>query len=195
MPNAAIIVISVLSGAGLLLIVAALSAVIVLHFRTHKVFRELTAQMVEYAQSMDTLLENNQEELGTIVESAKQSFGNLRQDIKASQESQKKALDGTLKKHEEAFRETMSKINATALEKASIRGLQAANEMTQVASLLKNLVMSHDMSTPGEDLAPEEYAPSDTIYDRQSTTSLLDERDQDREAKEMAPMFSGVGAE
>lgn len=196
MPNAAIIVISVFGGAALLLIVAALAALVVLHLKSQKVFKELTAQMLEYAQTMDTLLENNHEELGKQVEGAKQSFGNLRQDIKASQDAQKKALDGTLKKHEETFREAMGKINATALEAASIRGMKAAQTMEQVAGMLRNLVMAADVPvSPGADLGPEEYAPSDTIYDRQSTTGLLDERELQREAAEEAPLFTAAEAE
>lgn len=184
MQTASLVLISILGGVVLVVLVAALATVIVLHFRALKSNKELQAALTDYAADFEKM-----------IEGARSSFGGLRADIKASQDAQKKALDATLKKHEDAFRETMGRINATALEAASVRGLKAAQEMTQVAAMLKNMLLAHDVPQPGEDLGPEEYGPSETIYSRQGDTAKMDDIVAAAEAEDAAPLFAEVGAE
>jgi predicted membrane metal-binding protein len=190
---AAAILIAIFAGAFLVVIVGALAALIVLHLRMRKSQKETLAAFTEFTTGLDSALAKQRSDTAAIIDGARNSFTGIRQEIKTSQEAQANALARTLKDHEQAFRETMGKINATALEAASVRGLQAANRIVQVAQTLQAMLIEGAAPPTGTDLAPEEAAPNDTIYAMQGYTARLDEAAEQFASEELTPQFSGGG--
>ena len=78
-------------------------------------------------------------------------------------------------------------INGEMLQQASLRAVQALRELAVLAVSLRNLLHEHE-EAPRKDLGPEEYGPSDTIYDTQSATGR---KDDEAFANDLdAPVFS-----
>jgi hypothetical protein len=200
-----IVLASIFGGILFVILVAGIAAMIFLHLRTQKEYRALSQQMNTFAKEttrnfesfssdLAAVLTQQRADVGTMIEGARSSFTGIRQDIKAAQDSQAKAIGIVLKKHEAAIDDLLGKFNGKQIEAAAIRIVGATKEMVRVASLLNQLVMSQDVM-PANDLAPEEYGPSDTIYGRQSEAAILDNAVLDEEAAEVAPQFSTGAAE
>lgn len=191
MNTAAIVLVSIFSGAFLIVIVGALAALIYLHVKAAKRDALMLDAMEQHQLALGSLVEEATTQMMATIESAKASFTGIRKDIKESQTTQETALVKSLMLHDKAFQETMARINPIALEAASAKILHATGSIAKVASTLQALLVTHDVPEAGADLLPEEYGPSDTVYAKQSDSARMDQALERMETEENAPMYEG----
>lgn len=189
---AAVAIVSIFAGIFLVALIGGMATLIVLHLRAQKANKELLSKFVEFGDALTLTLKAHRDEITGIIEPAKASFSGIRQDIKAAQQAQDKLLAAALKAHDQGFREVMGKINPAAMEASSVRLLNATGKIVQVASTLQALLVTHEVPEGAQDLAPEQYGPSDTIYSTVSEQSRLDLADTRAEVEANAPLFSGA---
>ena len=178
---AGIFLLSILGAILFVVLIAGIAAMIVLHFRTQRMFGELKESLTAFSTDLKGMVEKTQT-----------SFTGIRADIKTAQEKQGKELSKTLKEHEAAFRDTIGKIDGETLVRASVQALHTMRELAALAQTFKNLLADHE-APAAMNLAAEEYGPSDTIYEMPSRTSQLDEVALREEAREMEPLFADRG--
>lgn len=190
----AAVIVAVFAGALFVILVGGLAALIVLHIRGQKSAKEHAGAMADFAADMESLLESQRAELTSLIEGARASFSGIRQEIKASQDAQSKTLAKALKDQEAVFEAKVGNINGEILQAASIRAVQACSKLSTLAVTLQTMLVAHEVQ-PGADLAPEEYGPSDTIYDMQNVTGRRDDAALAEEAEELAPILSQGNSE
>jgi hypothetical protein len=194
MATVGLVLLSVFGGIFFVLLVGGMATLIVLHVRGQKSAKEHAGAMADFAEDMESLLESQRAELTSLIEGARASFSGIRQEIKASQDAQSKVLAKALKDQEAVFEAKVGNINGEILQAASVRAVQACSKLSTLAVTLQTMLVAHEVQ-PGADLAPEEYGPSDTIYDSQNITGRRDDAALAEEAEELAPILSQGNSE
>lgn len=163
MNSAGIVVLALLGGA---LVVLLILGMIMLAWGLWIVWKEIKADQ--------KLRETQAAEMKATAESTKSSYASIKAEMTRQQEAFLKETRQLVEGSSAKMEESVGRINAQALEAASMRGLQACIRMEKVAVALQKMLMTVD--TPEENrLAPEEYAPNDnTIYSRQSDVARGD---------------------
>lgn len=194
MNTLAAVIVAVFAGALFVVLIGGIATLIVLHIRSQKASKENSGIMADFMADLGTLLESQRTEMLSLVEGARASFSGIRQEIKASQDAQSKTLAKALKDQEAVFEAKVGNINGEILQAASVRAVQACSKLSTLAVTLQTMLVAHEVQ-PGADLAPEEYGPSDTIYDMQNVTGRRDDAALAEEAEELAPILSQGNSE
>lgn len=189
MTTLAAVIVAVFAGALFVVLIGGIATLIVLHIRGQKSAKEHAEIMADFMADLENLMNDAKQELGTIVGDARASFSGIRQEIKASQDAQSKSLAKALKDQEAVFEAKVGNINGEILQAASVRAVQACSKLSTLAVTLQTMLVAHEVQ-PGSDLGPEEYGPSDTIYDMQNVTGRRDDAALAEEAEELAPILS-----
>lgn len=167
MNPAGLILASLFAGGFLVIIVGGLATLIYLHIQFKKQVATVTAQFAATAK-----------EITESITGARTSFGGIRQDVKTALTSHENQVGDVLAKHQKAFEETVGRINGVALEAACAHVVQASKQIAGVAVNLQRLLYPVDGEEEREPvrvpLAPEEYAPDDTIYSGQTSSARMD---------------------
>jgi gas vesicle protein len=189
MQTTAAIIIALFAGALFIVIIGGMAALIVLHIRGQKSAAELQKSMADFIAESKAGQESFQKELVGIVDGARSSFSGVRTEVAKALETQLKAVSKALKDQEQVFADKVGNINGEVLQASSLRALQACRDLSILTNTLRNMLVDHEVQ-PGADLAPEEYAPSDTIYAMQGAVDRADAASIRDEAEEMQPQFS-----
>jgi len=189
MQTTAAIIIALFAGALFIVIIGGMAALIVLHIRGQKSAAELQKSMAAFISESKTGQESFQKELSGIVDGARSSFSGVRTEVAKALETQLKAVSKALKDQEQVFADKVGNINGEVLQASSLRALQACRDLSILTNTLRNMLVDHEVQ-PGANLAPEEYAPSDTIYSRQGMVDRADEAAIRDEVDELTPQFS-----
>jgi hypothetical protein len=168
MNTAGIVVVSLFLGALFIVILLALATLIYLHLQLKKAVADVSVKFAATAK-----------EINDSITGARTSFTGIRQDVKTALDNHGNQVADVLAKHQKAFEETVGKVNGAALEAACVRIIKATGQISGVAKTLQAMLYAADggleppapSATP---LAPEEYAPEDTIYSAQSPAAKMD---------------------
>lgn len=153
MANAGLIVIALLGGALLILLLVGMA---LLGWGLWQVERSIATHGKQ--------LTGHAAEMKTGLDAAKSSLASIRTDMSRQQDQSLKSTQELLQGHAQAMHGAIAKINAEALEAASVRGLQASARMEKVAVALQKLLLTVDPQ-PENSFGPEDYGPDDrTIY-------------------------------
>lgn len=167
MNPAAIAIVSLFAGVVLVIIVGGLATLIYLHIQFKKQVATVTAQFTATAK-----------EITESITGARTSFGGIRQDVKTALIAHGNEVGDVLAKHRKSLDEMIGKINGVALEAACAHVVRSSKEIAAVAVNLQRLLYPIDGIEQGEvirpPLAPEEFAPEDTVYVAQTATARSD---------------------
>ncbi len=165
MNTAGLVVVCLFAGALFVVILAALATLIFLVLQLKKQVTTAVSGFTTATKAIDDS-----------IAGARTSFAGIRQDVKASLTEHSNRTADVLAAHQKAFEDTVGKVNGAALEAACKRSIQAAAQIVDVATNLKQLLYAAEggMEQPPVPLAPEEYAPSESIYATQSPTARAD---------------------
>ena len=166
MNTASLILVALFGGALFVIVLLGVATLIYLHFQLKK---QVESAVLGFATAA--------REINESIAGARTSFSGIRQDVKISLENHGNQVADVLAKHQKAFEETVGKVNGAALEAACARSIQAAGQIVAVAKELKTLLYAAEggLETPQTPLAPEEYAPSDTIYAIRGPAAKMDD--------------------
>jgi len=163
MNNAGLIVLALLGGALVVLLILGMA---MLAWSLWQVWKRVEADAA--------LRKTQMYDLDLSLGAAKSSFASIRTEMTRQQGEFLRDTGKMLETYSGQMAESIAKINAQALEAASMRGLQACIRMEKVAVAMQKLLLTVDVPEENN-FAPEEYAPDDnTIYSRQSDVARGD---------------------